>query len=332
MNINHAILHILDFNSDVCVYSQEELDFSSLEVCELVEKRLLRITTDEGREEGTYTTESPMPAALTKYKDDGDFISLSTNLAERIHDSIARSEDPVSTDVLVVHFSQDEDGEYLAVILMENKSAFTHRVTTEGDKVRNDIIRHHSILPGLTQQVQSFALMNLDGSTVSVRDKKRRIDGETAFLLKDEVIFCYTEVSAKEAVRVVRKIAGTVADDFGGNSALALSKGKQYLVENAETSPSFSPTEMGQAMFAGSDSMRQAYEERLQEANLPDSVPLEHEFAIKTGRMQRIKTDTGIEIVVPAAYLSDPDFVEFIQNDDGTLSIAIKKIGKLTNR
>lgn len=332
MNITHAVLHILDFNSDVCVFSQEELDFSSADVTELVEKRVLKLLSDDGREEGTYTAESPMPAALAVYREgDMDFITFSTNLGQRIQEGIAQSEDPSSTDVLVVQFSH-EDEDYMALILMENKVAFTHRVNTEEGTIRNDIIRHYSILPGATQQVHSYAVMKLDGSSLFLRDKKRTIDGQAVYFLKDEVLSCYTEVSAREAVRVVQKIAGTVADDYGGNGAVALSKGKQYLMENAETAPDFSPTEMGEIMFADSEPMRRAFEERLQETELPQRVGLEKEFADKTGRMQRIKTDTGIEIVVPTEYMTNPDFVEFTQNDDGTISISLKQIGKIMSR
>ena len=332
MNISHAVLHILDFNSDVCVFSQAELDFSSAEVTELVEKRMLRLLADDGKEEGTYTAESPMPAALSVYrKGDIDFITFSRNIGERIQEGIAQSESPVSTDVLVTQFMHEE-AEYIAVVLMENKIAFTHRVNTEGGTIRNDIIRHYSILPGATQQVYSYAVMALDGSTLFLRDKKRTIDGEAVYFLKDEILSCYTEVSAREAVRVVNKIADSVAEEYGGNGAVALSKGKQYLRENAETSPDFSPTEMGTIMFDGSEPMRQAFETRMQEAELPQRVAMKKEFADKIGRTQRIKTDTGIEIVIPAEYLTDPDFIEFIPNDDGTISIALKRIGKIMSR
>ena len=38
MIINHSILHILDFNSDICVFSQKELNLDSSSVKDFIEK------------------------------------------------------------------------------------------------------------------------------------------------------------------------------------------------------------------------------------------------------------------------------------------------------
>ena len=50
---------------------------------------------------------------------------------------------------------------------------------------------------------------------------------------------------------------------------------------------------------------------------------------MKKGRSQKIKTDTGIEITFPAEYAGNDDFIEFINQPDGTISIAVKNIGKI---
>ncbi len=41
-------------------------------------------------------------------------------------------------------------------------------------------------------------------------------------------------------------------------------------------------------------------------------------------------TDTGIEIKIPMEQYRDPGSVEFITNEDGTVSVYIKNIGHLT--
>ena len=43
-------------------------------------------------------------------------------------------------------------------------------------------------------------------------------------------------------------------------------------------------------------------------------------------------TDTGIEIVFPTDYYQKTDLIEFQNNADGTISIVIKNVGKITNR
>jgi hypothetical protein len=49
-------------------------------------------------------------------------------------------------------------------------------------------------------------------------------------------------------------------------------------------------------------------------------------------KSMKIKTDTGIEIIVPAECLENNDYIEFVSNPDGKISISIKNIGKILNR
>ena len=66
-------------------------------------------------------------------------------------------------------------------------------------------------------------------------------------------------------------------------------------------------------------------------ACIPDAVKVDMDLALKKGKNHRIKTDTGIEIAFPADYFKNTDYIEIINNPDGTLSIALKNIGKITN-
>lgn len=50
MMINTAVLHIFDFNTNVCIVSQKDLDFSSDVVYEYVSKRLNRIIGDAAQD------------------------------------------------------------------------------------------------------------------------------------------------------------------------------------------------------------------------------------------------------------------------------------------
>lgn len=158
------------------------------------------------------------------------------------------------------------------------------------------------------------------------------MDGEDVYLLPDRLLQCTSVISSKEAVKVISKIAEKVAEDHGASTVEALSKTKTYLVENAENADSFSPQEMGADVFGSSPAMAQEFQQQVAEAKLPDVVAIEKEYAQKAGRSHKIKTDTGIEITFPSEYIENTDFIRFINNPDGTLSIELKNIGKIVNK
>ena len=53
---------------------------------------------------------------------------------------------------------------------------------------------------------------------------------------------------------------------------------------------------------------------------------------LKKFSQQRLTTDTGIEITIPMEEYRNPDRVEFITNVDGTVSVLIKNIERLSSR
>ena len=46
----------------------------------------------------------------------------------------------------------------------------------------------------------------------------------------------------------------------------------------------------------------------------------------------KLKTDTGIELVIPTDYFDNTDFVEFAKSADGSISITLKQIQNIDDR
>ena len=48
--------------------------------------------------------------------------------------------------------------------------------------------------------------------------------------------------------------------------------------------------------------------------------------------MQKLKTDTNIEITFPVEYMEEPDKFEVIHLDDGTIRIEIRNVSHVQSR
>lgn len=136
----------------------------------------------------------------------------------------------------------------------------------------------------------------------------------------------------KEMLKTVTQIVSKVAEGHGVNSAVALSKAKNFLCENAEVSTTLSPTDLCQQIFSDSEEMQDEFLSLVQEEQIPDEIKIEKSFAIKASKSHRIKTDTGIEVIFPAEYFENHEFIEFVNNPNGTISIQLKNIGKIVNK
>lgn len=334
MKVNHAILHILDFESAVNVMSQRELDLDTRAVRSFVTSHLRRARTSGDNKRGAFAEDSAFAGELKSFFfGERDFIDLSQQIAEFISGELAKAEKIESTDVFVADFEDDDDVRWFAVMLMNSRMAFMHEVAREGGEVRNDIARHYAILPSPSQKVASFALVRASTMDVYFQDKKRKIAGEDTFLIPDGLLQCETGVSGKEAIDAVTRVVEQVAEEHGANTAVALAKAKAAVAEAVEEDEELPPWDIVDEAFEDEPVMRDAIKASLQEEHLPERVPVERAQVERAAvRNHKIRTDTGIEISFPAEMVDNPDYIEFVNEPNGLISISLRNIGSFENQ
>ncbi|WP_334099655.1 nucleoid-associated protein, partial [Gordonibacter pamelaeae] len=257
MKINHAILHVFDFVSCVNVYAQEELDLASKNAKRYVTSHAKKALGNMDSKRGEFAEDSMFAEELRAYfRGQRGFVDLSVQVAEFIAGELGRMEKSESADLLVLDFEDDPDTtvramddeeavaayeargkRYFAFMLLESKQAYMHEVGYgESGAQRVDVARHHAILPNPSQKVASFAVVESKTLSVSFCDKEREIAGERRWLIPDGLLQCSMEASSKEVFDTVARLVEEVAEEYGANTAVAVSKAKAYVAENADES------------------------------------------------------------------------------------------------
>lgn len=332
MIIKNAVLHIIDFNSGVCVFSQQQLDYTNSVVAEYIEKHIERLHKDGSGKNGIFKQESKFASELQKFNNEQlNFLDFSSWIANSFYDSLALADDVESMDLLVAEYTYEEDS-YIGIFILPNKSAYTHQVLNEEGVIHGEIIRHFAILPGVGQRISSYAIIGLSSEKIIFADKKRSIAGHNVTVIPNVLLECTSNISQKETVKIVEKVAAQVAEEYGTNTAEAVTKVKSKVVASAEAGESFCPFDLGDEVFSESPLMKEAFEKKIEEKAIPKTVKIESQAAVKASKSHKIKTDTGIELTFPVEYFDDRKFIEFINNSDGTISIELKNIGKIINR
>ena len=196
---------------------------------------------------------------------------------------------------------------YFAIILLESRQAYMHEVGSNdfGDTATT-IARHHAILPNPSQKVASFALISADDMAVWFVDKEREIAGEKRWIIPDGLLQCSMEASSREVLQAVTTVVEEVAEEFGANTAVALSRAKAYVAENAEESDEVDARELGREVFADQPRVAERFEAAVEKGALPERVVVEKAVAKRVTKSHKIRTDTGIELTFPAEYGRTP--------------------------
>jgi len=329
--IHRSILHILDFNSGLTVFSDQELLIeNSVETFLL--KHIEKSYADQNAKKGTFYEDSTFKEQLHLYlKEESTFIDFSKYIVKTVYTAISHSEQLDSADILVCDITIDDERK-IVVFKCNNHMGFIHQVIQTDEGVKNDIINHYAIMPNLAQKIDEFAFINTADEAIIFVDKKYVMDGNKVSILPEVLLECSQSVSPKETISLVSKIAKKVADEYGQDDIVAATAVKSFITETIQDSPNVEPKEIGREIFKSNPSMQASYMEQIQEAGLPERVEVEQESTLKRLRNHKLKTDTGIELTIPLDYFNNTDFVEFNNNPDGTLSITLKRILNVTNK
>ena len=329
--IDKAILHILDFNSGMTVYSDEELT-----VQDSIETFLLKhIEKSWGSQEakpGTFYDDSSFQKLLEEYiSGEMSFVPFSKAITHVLEDAFTHAEEMASADVIVADVRID-DQRQIAVFKSNSHVGYTHQVNQTEKGIKNEIINHYSIMPNLTQKMEEFAFIDAGTKAVSVSSKKYTIDGNSIYVFPEILLECSLAPSPKEAIKNLSKTAAKVAEAYGQDKVSTEAAVKSYVAENMQESDELDLLEAGKELFPENAAMQADFDTAIKDAGFTEPVKMDQEATMKKVCKHKLKTDTGIELTIPTDYFDNTEYIEFNNNDDGTLSITLKHIANIVNR
>ncbi len=331
ITINHAILHILDFTTRLNVLSQQELSLNEDQIYGYVFQHIFRTINDTRLSDGVFEADSDMLHAIRDYRAGRTgFIDLSDGIAQRFIDIFTEHPDLQAFDLLIADYSIDLRP-CCAILVLENTQAWSHQVDSSTGILINELVTHHAVLPSPTRKIKTYALIDISSEKVQFTDEMKTQVDQKPKILK-QVLGCTEEKSSEEVIRILKNIAVEVAEEHEEDPAAVLSVVKTQLKKNAEETESFSPKDIAEDFYRDAPVLQQAFRQKLEETPLPATVSLPVKTAVRVAGKQKIKTDTGIEISVPAELFSDPDCIEFTKEVNGTTTITIKGIHKISSR
>ena len=329
--IDKAILHILDFNSGMTVYSDEELTVQdSIETFLL--KHIEKSWGSQDAKPGTFYEDSHCAELVKEYlSGEMSFVPFSKELTKKLEDAFVHAEEMASSDVIVADVRID-DRRQIVIFKSNSHIGYTHQVNQTETGIKNEIINHYSIMPNLSQKMEEFAFIDTESKEISVTAKKYTIDGNSILVFPEILLECSLTPSPKEAIKNLSKTAAKVAEAYGQDKVATEAAVKSYVTENMQNTDELDLVEAGKEIFKENPSMQADFDNAIKEAGFTEPVKMDQEATIKKMCKHKLKTDTGIELTIPSEYFDNTEYMEFHNNEDGTLSIMLKHIGNIVNR
>lgn len=332
ITIKKAVLHIMDRNLGVPVYSQEELNVCDDVVSQYISQQCKKIYHDDACKNGQFQRESKMMESARNIKRDiSVFLTESMNITSVFYHCLSKGEDIPAGDLLISALEMDETP-YLAIVKLDYKEAFTHFIDYGEKGTENKIIINRAVYPSANQKNSEGAIINLADFSVRLMEGRYSINGEKSLYFSNLFLECETEMSPKESIKVMKNVAKEITKKHFGDEFEKMAHLKMALYENVEEKGEVELTDVAALSFHENPEIKQEYIEKVRAAGVGSRIAINGGEPEKKFNKQRIKTDRGIEITIPMSVYRNRDVIEFINNPDGTSSILLKNINQIINR
>lgn len=323
--IDKVILHILDTNISAPVLADKLMAYNE-QADEFLKIHIGKALEDADIKKGGFKAEAEDFKKNLFYADDAGFIAFSQQIAQQIFDIAISNPAIPAADILICQFKYD-NGTYWGLLKFNYKQSYIHQFSMVDEMKETGILKQNATIASENQKLEEFAFIRLDDFSVLVKEKKYEINGAKEYYLSSQILKVTTDLSPKTKVDIVEKAAHKVIKEFYGEDPLKISQVKTELKSCVDENSIVEIDRITNAVFDGNFSAQQRYKEEVAQKGISGrAFEVTSEIEKKVSRKQKIFTDTGIEISLPVDYLENKKKVEFIMNDDGTISILIKAV------
>jgi nucleoid-associated protein YejK len=335
IQIKNAIVHILDANLGTVVFSDAELDYGS-DFADFLKEHISRIYNSDDSKNCHFTEETKVLPLIQEVLDEQrDFISMSREICSLLYEIMQANPSIPSADVVVSYFEVNTIPN-LAILKMNYKESYTHSTMAGEQGNVNSIIKYRSTLPGGSQKLTEAAVINLQDFSLRLLEKKFEINGVKEDYFSKRFLACTTKMSQKAKLAVVEKAVEAVQKEFVGESELFEEhmKAKSVIHQEIEEQGNISIPEVAAKVFENNEAMHEKFREKIEKYHISEEEPIapQNETTTRKFAKQHLTTDTGIEIKIPMEQYNSTENIEFLTNEDGTISMLIKNIGHITSK
>ncbi len=335
INIKKVIVHILESSAGIPVLSDEEMDYGS-EFGEFLREHIYKIdTSDEVKKCSFYENESEVYQILQEFSDE-TFSEISRKIATHLYGIMNSNIEIPPADLIVVYYVVNR-ANYLAILKMNYKSLYTHMTCCDeyGTNI-NEVIMHKALLPGGSSKLTEAALISLDDLTLKIVEKKYEVNGVKENYFSKRFLQCSSSLSVKSKLSIITKAVDQIQEKFieeDNEQCEAKMKAKSIINSEFENQGMLNVAEMSEKIFEEQPEMKAEFEEKISKYKLlQDEIEVNNSITSKKFTNQHLKTDSGIEIKIPMEQYKNPESVEFITNQDGTISVLIKNVSHLYSK
>ncbi|NFE74402.1 nucleoid-associated protein [Clostridium botulinum] len=334
ININQAVIHVLDRNAAEPVLNEFTLELTE-EVYKFLYKHIEKCLKDDELKyakfnQGANLVKESVQGYLNGIDD--DFIGLSKNLAKQMFAIMKIDESIDSCDLIIVSVTTDK-GPMIGVLKLDYIKNFTHEIQFIDEKIGIGIVPQSAGLPGGGQKIEKAAFIKPyrenDLFNLYVLDKKRRSkeDAELGinYFLSE---YLYSSIVTNE--RDITKDFIKSSEDFVRraivNDAELSEKVRTTIKDKLKENDVIKLDELSAELFKENQDLRNSFITDLKMKAIDNDVVVDSKYVEKKLKRIRLNIDKQIDLYINEEAYHDSSKFEIQRNGDGSINLVIKNV------
>lgn len=333
ININEAVIHILDSNGEEPVLNEYSLELDE-DIYKFLYKHIEKCLKDEELKYGVFNPERNIVKEVVQdYLNgiDNDLIALSKELATQLFIIMKSNVNIPAGDVIIASIITDQ-GPMIAILKMDYVKNFTHEIQFVDKKIGIGIVPQVAGLPGSGQKIQKAAfikpiredekynLMILDKQKSSKEDEYganyfiNTFLGATLITNERDM----TKTFVKAAENWTRK---NITDDAAKAEEI-----RTAIKTKLKEEDSINIDEFSKELFTEQPQVKEDFSNYIKQQGLDEEIAVDKAWVDKKLKRVRLNIDKQIDLYINEEIYHDSSKFEVQRNGDGSINLIVKNV------
>lgn len=333
ININDAVLHVLDSNAEEPILNEYSLEMNE-DIYTFIYKHAQKCLNDEDLKYAKFNDERCIVKELTQnYLSgiDNDFVELSKELARQLFMIMKGNVNIPNGDLLIVSLYTDQ-GPMIGILKLDYVKNFTHEVQFIDKKIGIGITPQSAGLPGSGQKIQKAAFIKPikeeDRYNLMILDKQKssKEDEYGANYFINTFLGASIVTNERDMTRTFVKAAENwtrknITEDAGKAEEIRTAIKTKLKEEDTINIEEFSAELFNEEPQAKAD-----FSNYIRQQGLDEEVAVDKTWVDKKMKRVRLNIDKQIDLYINEEIYHDSSKFEIQRNGDGTINLVVKNV------
>ncbi|AWZ49776.1 nucleoid-associated protein [Clostridiaceae bacterium 14S0207] len=335
ININEAVIHILDNNSDEPILNEFGLDLTE-EIYGFLYKHIQKVFRDEELKYAKFKESRGIVKEISREYLSGhnNILEVSKELSRQMFSLMKSKGNVPSCDLLIVSVST-EYGPMLGILKMDYVKNYMHTVEFVENKIGINIIPQVTGLPASSQRIQKAAFIkpvpNEEGVELMILDKKKsskekeKEDYGTNYFL-ESYLGCEILTNERDMTKgFLQATEQWTRENFSDNAEKA-EKIRRKVKETLKEEENIDLNEFSKEVFGEEEEKANHYVNYIKDTGIEENISVDKAWVEKKLKRIRLKIDGDIDIYLTEEAYKDFNRFQIKRNGDGSIDMVVKHV------